>query len=300
MTSNVRVADMAGESPTPLLISLAVLTDYHVHLRPDEPDTAADRYLTAANAERYRTVAAERGIAELGVSEHVYRFTQALDVWRHPLWVETARDDLDEYCAFVREQTDLRLGIEADFIPGREDRMAELLAGRDWDYVLGSIHFLGDGALDYDRFDVWTRASSPDAVWRTYFEWLGELARSGMFDVLAHPDLVKHWGAERPRPSRDPRHFYEIAMEHIADSGIAVEVSTAGLRKPVGEIYPDRAFLEMVVDAGNPIVLSSDAHTPDQLGFAYDEALALLEAVGVTELCVFDRRERRLEPVGAA
>ena len=159
----------------------------------------------------------------------------------------------------MREQTDLRLGIEADFIPGREDRMAELLAGRDWDYVLGSIHFLGDGALDYDRFDVWTRASSPDAVWRTYFEWLGELARSGMFDVLAHPDLVKHWGAERPRPSRDPRHFYEIAMEHIADSGIAVEVSTAGLRKPVGEIYPDRAFLEMVLDAGNPIVLSSDA-----------------------------------------
>ncbi len=276
-----------------------MLTDYHVHLRPDEPDTAADRYLTAANAERYRTVAAERGIAELGVSEHVYRFTQALDVWRHPLWVETAHDDLDEYCAFVREQTDLRLGIEADFIPGREDRMAELLAGRDWDYVIGSIHFLGDGALDYDRFDVWTRASSPDAVWRTYFEWLGELARSGMFDVLAHPDLVKHWGAERPQPSRDLRHFYEIAMEHIADSGIAVEVSTAGLRKPVGEIYPDRAFLEMVLDAGNPIVLSSDAHVPDQLGFAYDKALALLEEVGVTELCVFDHRERRLEPVGA-
>jgi histidinol-phosphatase (PHP family) len=290
---------MAGESPTPLLISVAVLTDYHVHLRPDEPDTAADRYLTAANAERYRTVAAERGIAELGVSEHVYRFTQALDVWRHPLWIESARDDLDEYCAFVREQTDLRLGLEADFIPGREDRMAELLAGRDWDYVLGSIHFLGDGALDYDRFDIWTRASSPDAVWRTYFEWLGELARSGMFDVLAHPDLVKHWGAERPRPSRDPRHFYEIAMEHIADSGIAVEVSTAGLRKPVGEIYPDRAFLEMVLDAGNPIVLSSDAHVPDQLGFAYEEALALLAEVGVTELCVFDHRDRRLEPVGA-
>jgi histidinol-phosphatase (PHP family) len=282
-----------------LLISVAVLTDYHVHLRPDDHDATAERYFTAENAERYRLVAAERGIAELGVSEHVYRFTQALDVWQHPMWVRHARDDLDEYCAFVREETDLRLGIEADFIPGREDRMAELLAGRDWDYVLGSIHFLGDGALDYDRYDVWTRASSPDAVWRTYFEWLGELARTGMFDVLAHPDLVKHWGAERPQPSRDRRHFYEIAMEHIADSGIAVEVSTAGLRKPVGEIYPDRAFLEMVLDAGNPIVLSSDAHVPDQLGFAYDEALALLEELGVAELCVFDHRERRLEPVGA-
>src|SRR3954452_6360705 len=96
-----------------------VLTDYHVHLRPDQPGTTAERYLTAQNAERYRLVAAERGIAELGVSEHVYRFTQALDVWQHPLWVETATDDLDAYCAFVRDETDLRLGIEADFIPGR-------------------------------------------------------------------------------------------------------------------------------------------------------------------------------------
>jgi histidinol-phosphatase (PHP family) len=276
-----------------------VLTDYHVHLRPDEPGTTAERYLTADNAERYRLVAAERGIAELGVSEHVYRFSQALEVWQHPLWVETARDDLDAYCAFVREQTDLKLGIEADFVPGREDRMAELLAGRDWDYVVGSIHFVGDGALDYEKYDVWTRASSPDKVWRTYFEMLGELARSGQFDVLAHPDLVEHWGDERPRPERDPRYFYEIAMEGIAESGIAIEVSTAGLRKPLGRIYPDRAFLEMVVDAGNPIALSSDAHVPDQLGHAYDQALELLDDVGVAELCVFERRERRLEPIGA-
>jgi histidinol-phosphatase (PHP family) len=290
---------MARESRTPVLQSLRVLTDYHVHLRPDEPDTTAERYLTAGNAERYRLVAGERGIEELGVSEHVYRFMQALDVWQHPLWRETARDDLDAYCDFVRDQTDLRLGIEADFIPGREDRMAELLVARDWDFVVGSIHFLGDGALDYERFDVWTGASSADRVWRTYFEWLGECALSGMFDVLGHPDLVKHWGRERPWPDRDPRYFYEIAMEGIAASGIAVEVSTAGLRKPVGEIYPARAFLEMVVDAGNPIVLSSDAHVPDQLGFAYDRALELLQGVGVGEICVFDRRQRRLEPVGA-
>ena len=277
-----------------------MLTDYHVHLRPDEPGTTFERYMTAANAERYREVATERGIAELGVSEHVYRFTQALDVWRHELWVESAHDDLDAYCGFVREQTDLRLGIEADFIPGREERMAELLDGRDWDYVVGSIHFVGDGALDYAKYDVWTRADSPDKVWRTYFEWLGELAMTGLYDVLAHPDLVKYWGrAERPWPDRDLRYYYEIAMEGIAESGIAVEVSTAGLRKPVGELYPARAFLEMVVDAGNPIALSSDAHTPDQIGAGYDEALAILDEVGVTELCVFEGRRRRLEPIGA-
>ena len=112
-----------------------------------------------------------------------------------------------------------------------------------------------------------------------------------MFDILAHPDLVKMWGPERPRPEGDLRRYYDRAMEAIADSGIAVEVSTAGLRKPVGEIYPDRAFLEMVVDAGNPIALSSDAHTPDQLGFRYEDAVQLLADLGVTELCVFDRRD---------
>jgi histidinol-phosphatase (PHP family) len=275
-----------------------MLTDYHVHLRPDTADTPAEQHFTAANADRYRTVATERGVAELGVSEHVYRFTQALDVWDHELWRESARDDLDAYCGFVREETDLRLGIEADFVPGREDRMAGLLEDRPWDYVLGSIHFLGEGAVDYDRFDVWTRAESADKVWRTYFTWLGEAAASGLFDILAHPDLVKHWGRDRPWPEKDLRYYYELAMEPIAESGIAVEVSTAGLRKPVGEIYPSRAFLEMVVDAGNPIALSSDAHTPDQLAHGYEQALELLEGVGITELAVFEGRQVRLEPIG--
>ena len=108
-----------------------MLTDYHVHLRPDEDGTTAERYFTTANAERYREAAAERGIEELGVAEHIHRFTQALDVWSHPWYRHWARDDLDDYCEFVREETDLRLGIEADFLPGREDRLANLLDARD-------------------------------------------------------------------------------------------------------------------------------------------------------------------------
>jgi len=276
-----------------------VLTDYHTHLRPDDYEATAERYFTASNAERYRTVAGERGIAELGVAEHVYRFRAALDVWDHPMWRRHARDDLDDYCAFVREETDLRLGIEADFVPGREDRMANLLEAREWDYVVGSVHFLGDRAVDYDKYDVWTSGESPDRVWKRYFEWLGEAARCGLFDILAHPDLVKVWGKERPRPDGDLRRYYERAMDGIAESRIAVEVSTAGLRKPVGELYPAPAFLEMCVEAGCPIALSSDAHTPDQLGAGYDEALEALERVGVTELSVFERRQRRTEPIGA-
>jgi histidinol-phosphatase (PHP family) len=276
-----------------------VLTDYHVHLRPDAHDTPAARFFTTANVERYRSVAEEQGIAELGVSEHVYRFRQALEVWQHPFWRSQAHEDLEDYASFVREQTDLRLGIEADFVPGREDRMANLLQSIDFDYVIGSVHFVREVAVDHPDYDVWEQAGSADEVWRRYFDTLAEAARSGLFDILAHPDLVKVWGRERPRPEGDLRRFYEPAIEAIAESGIAVELSTAGLRKPVGELYPAPEFLEMAVDAGAPIALSSDAHRPADVGHRYADALALLERLGVSELCVFEGRGRRLEPVGA-
>ena len=277
-----------------------MLTDLHVHLRPDHDDATAADHFTQGNLDRYLTVAAERGIEVLGVSEHVYRFEQALEVWRHPFWVESARDDLDAYCAWVREETPLKLGIEADFVPGREDHMANLLESQPWDYVLGSVHFLRDHAVDmHGDWDVWTtRFDSPEKVWRQYFETIGEAARSGLFDVLAHPDLVKVWGSQRPRPDGDLRRYYELAMEGIEESDVAIEVSTAGLRKPIGEIYPARAFLEMCVEAGRPVALSSDAHGPGELGYRYDQALDLLRSLGIDEIAVFENRTRRMEPLG--
>jgi len=277
-----------------------MLTDYHLHLRPDDLSATAADHFTQANAERYRTVAGERGIAELGVSEHVYRFHQALSVWQHPFWREQATDDLDGYCAFVREQTDLRLGIEADFVPGAEDRIANLLGERDFDYVVGSVHFIRDHAIDMDDYSVWGTGRSCEEIWSRYFQTLAEAAKSGLFDILAHPDLVKVWGSERPRPEGDLRRYYEPAVEAVAESGIAVEVSTAGLRKRAGELYPAPAFLEMCVEAGAAFALSSDAHRPAEVGADYEQAIELLEGSGVRELCVFERRERRLEPIGAA
>jgi histidinol-phosphatase (PHP family) len=278
-----------------------VLTDYHVHLRPDDDDTPPERYFTAANADRYREAAEERGIAELGVAEHIHRFTQSLEVWQHPWWRKWARDDVDDYCAFVREETDLRLGIEADFVAGREGRLASFLEAREWDFVVGSVHFVRDAAVDLEGPEwehVWGRGDSADRVWQRYFETLAEAARSGLYDVMAHPDLVKVWGSARPLPERDPRHYYEPAVEAMLDAGVAMEVSTAGLRKPVGELYPGPALLDMALDAGLPIALSSDAHQPGQIGHAYEDTVERLRAAGVSELCVFERRERRMEPLG--
>jgi len=273
-----------------------MLTDYHLHLRPDEENTTAERYFSAENVDRYLRAAAAVGVEELGVSEHVYRFQQALELWSHPLWQSNGRDDLDAYCEFVRG-TPLKLGIECDFVPGAEDRTATMLEARDFDYVVGSVHFIGEKAVDHPGWDIWDGGGDPDEVWRRYFESLAECARSGLFDILAHPDLVKVWGGMRPLPERDPRHFYEPAVAAIAESGVAVEISTAGLRKPVGELYPARGFAEMCVEAGASFALSSDAHLPEQVGFGYDIALDFLDGLGVREICVFEQRRRRLAPL---
>jgi histidinol-phosphatase (PHP family) len=275
-----------------------MLTDYHLHLRPDDLAARAADYFTPGNAERYREVAEERGIRELGVSEHIHRFSQSLEIWQHPMWAEQAVDDIYAYCEFVREQTDLRLGLEMDFVPGREDRTRNLLERLDLDYVVGSVHFVGNFEVDHTDYDIWRSGRSADEIWRRYFETLGEAARSGLFDILAHPDLVKVWGAGRPRPDGDLRRFYERALDGIAESGVAIEVSTAGLRKPVGEIYPAPALLEMCLEVGAPVALSSDAHVPGDVGRGYEAARELLESAGVGELSVFDHRVRSAASIG--
>jgi histidinol-phosphatase (PHP family) len=184
-------------------------------------------------------------------------------------------------------------------VAGVEDRIGSVLGARDFDYVLGSVHFIGEGAVDQNRWDVWElEQGDPDRVWARYFEALAAAARSGLFDVMAHPDLVKVWGPGRPGPSRDPRHYYEVAVEAFAESGVAAEVSTAGLRKATAEIYPAPAFAAMLADAGVPLTISSDAHVPEQVGYAYDQARELFSSIGVGEIAVFESRQRRMEPIG--
>lgn len=275
-----------------------MLTDYHVHLRPDETGTPPERYFTEENAERYRAAADAAGISELGISEHIHRFAQALEIWQHPFWVEQATDDLDAYVHFLGANG-LKVGVEMDYIHGREEQIESILDARPFDYVVGSVHFIGDGAVDHPDFDVWPmEGEDPEIVWSRYFETLAAAARSRLFDTLAHPDLVKVWGAGKPDPGGDLRRFYEPAVEAIAEAGVAVEVSTAGLRKPIGELYPAPAFAELCVEAAVPFTLSSDAHVPEDLGRDYDRALEFMAGLGITEICVFEGRERRLEPLG--
>ena len=268
-----------------------MLTDYHVHLRPDDLGAAATEYFTPANIDRYVEAAGKAGVSELGIAEHMYRFTEALSVWSHPFWEEWAIDDLDFYCdALVNSP--VKVGIEADFVAGAEEQLDRMLSPRPFDYVIGSVHFIGDKSIDTEEFTVWDETGDPDEIWRRYFETIAMAARSGLFDILAHPDLVKVWGRAQQLPSKDLRFFYEPAIEAIAETGVTVEVSTAGIRKAVGEMYPAPGFMEMCVEAGASFALSSDAHEAGQIGFEYDQALEFLDRYGVTELSRFEGRTR--------
>lgn len=274
-----------------------MLTDYHVHLRPDDITAKPAEYFTAGQIERYLKAAAEAGVTDLGCAEHMYRFTEALNVWSHPFWEEWALDDIDQYCEVVGASP-VKLGIEADYVLGAEEKLDEMLSPRPFEYVIGSVHFIGENSMDTEEYTVWDDRGDPDEIWRRYFETLAHAVRSGLFDILAHPDLVKVWGRAQQLPSRELAFYYEPAIQAISDTGMTVEVSTAGLRKGVGEIYPAPKFMEMCVDAGATFALSSDAHQTDQIGFEYGRALEFLAAHGVTELAVFEGRQRRLEPIG--
>jgi histidinol-phosphatase (PHP family) len=260
-----------------------VIVDYHMHLRDFEGRIAHE----VAAIEPFVETAVTRGVDEIGFTEHVYYFRQTREIWSLPYQTKRCRFDLDAYCDAVveakRRGWPVKLALEVDYVGDLQPRLAELLEPYPLDYLLGSVHWLDGLAID----------SAPDAgiwlerpveeVWSAYFGALAELASSGFVDVLAHPDLPKIFGWRPP----DPAAYYP------ALDGVALEISTAGLRKQVGELYPDPVLLD-----GRPITLASDAHEPHLVGEAFDEALALARAAGYETVTVFDERRSRQEPLG--
>jgi histidinol-phosphatase (PHP family) len=273
-----------------------VIVDYHMHLRgPDDGPTG--RY-SADRAEEYVAQARLAGVDEIGFSDHVYYFVQGKELWEIPWMLERCRDDLDEYVDAVVQAKSrglpVKLGIEVDYFPGLETGIAELLEPYPWDYVLGSIHFVDGFSIDQQPGLV-HRVPVGEA-WRRYFVWLRNAARSGLFDSLAHPDLIKFFGM---RASQEETHYLHVeTADAIEAAGVCVEVSAAGLHKPVGELYPDRGLLAACHERGVPITLASDAHEPAHVGRDVDRAAAFAREVGYETITVFDRRGRRQEPVG--
>jgi histidinol-phosphatase (PHP family) len=264
-----------------------LIVDYHMHLRA--PDESIDHTVEAV--ERFVETAAERDIDEIGFTEHVYYFEQTRELWSMPYHLERCVYDIEPYVDAVveakRRGYPVKLGMEVDYEPGREEETAEALGPYPWDYVLGSIHFL-DG-LGIDAEPSLVESVGAEQAWRRYYSALGDAARTGLFDSLAHPDLVKFHGRE-----------IDWDWDGVARSmdGVAIEVSSAGLHKPHGKLYPNPDFLAAGRAQGLPITLASDAHVPQNVGRDLDRAIEHARAAGYETVTVFDRREPRQEPLG--
>jgi histidinol-phosphatase (PHP family) len=265
-----------------------VIADYHMHLRNGRGEIAHDTWSVDPFVETARAA----GVDEIGFTEHVYYFTQTRALWSIPYQTERCVYDLDEYVRAVMDARarglPVKLGLEVDYVPGREDELRELLAPYPWDYLLGSVHYIGDLAVDSEPRLL--DAVGVEEAWRRYFERLEAAARSGLFDSLSHPDLVKIYGE---RAATD----YGRVTDAIAEAGVAVEVSTAGLRKPVGELYPHPDFLAACRERNVPATLGSDAHEPALVGRDFDRALDLLRSAGYETITIFEQREARQEPL---
>ncbi len=275
-----------------------MIVDYHMHLRGAATNGSEPLVLTVETVERFVEAAAASGIDEIGFTEHVYYFRQTRPVWRLPYHLERCSYDLDSYTGAVLEGKSrglpVKLGLEVDFVGERQSELAGLIEPYPWDFLLGSVHEVLQVAVDQEP-GIW-ESLSVDEVWRGYFRDLAILARSGHVDVLAHPDLAKIYG-QRPAPHVLGELHNEIA-EACAAAGVAIEISTAGLRKPIGELYPDESLLAAFRQRGVPITIASDAHTSDFVGFELGRAVDLARRVGYETVSVFEGRRRSQEPLG--
>jgi histidinol-phosphatase (PHP family) len=274
-----------------------VILDYHMHLRgpaPDGGEGPLDHRVEAI--EPYVEAARAAGVDEIGFTEHVYYFRQTRPLWHVPYHTERCVFDLEPYVTAILEAKQrglpLKLGLEVDYEPGREEETRDLLAPYPWDFLLGSIHFIEGRGVDGEPRLV--DDVGVDATWLRYFEELAAAAASGLFDSLAHPDLAKVFG-DRPERGLEEE-LHEQAVEAIAAAGVAVEVSTAGLRKPVGELYPDPHLLGLCRAHGVPVTLASDAHEAGLVGADFDRALDLLRGAGYETITAFDERRPRQVP----
>lgn len=271
-----------------------MLTDYHVHM-------AETGKFTVDYYQEYLSKAKSRGISELGISEHAYFFYETKQILSNP-WVDNRRHlHFKDYQAFFDEvraaSLPIKMGIEMDYTPGKEAEMKEFIQAHPFDYVIGSVHWIGDWGIDLaDYQDEYSKRDIKE-VYKQYFDQIVTLAESGLFDFVGHIDLVKIFGYE-PEDKDFLAAEYDRVVAALAASDTCIEISSAGLRKPVGRIYPEPLFLQKCFDAGVKIVLCSDAHMPKHVGYGYEQSLELARSVGYTEIQTFTKRKRITHPLG--
>ena len=284
------------------------MSDYHLHLHPHEPTDVGPPPGTypPGHIEAFVETAASRGVTELGFTEHLYRCVESAEPFGRFWESEPIRRLAAHSAAFVAEDRTLsldsyvdavvaakdrglpvKLGLEVDFFPETVDAVAELLRPYPWDFLIGSVHWIGGWAIDSSSALFGWDIKGLEWGWSAYFDLATQLAGSGTVDVLAHIDLPKKYGRRLPG---EPTERYDDVVSAAAASGTAVEVSSQGLRKPAAEVYPSAEFLRRFRVGGVPITLASDAHYPHEAGEGHAEVVAAARAAGYTTHLRFDRR----------
>jgi len=243
----------------------------------------------------YVEVALAKGFVEIGFSDHL---PKVVDPDPYHAMLET---ELPRYVALVqllreryRGRITIKLGIEADYFEGYEDETRRLLAAHPFDYVLGSIHFLGDWHFTSKQGLSRYASEDPGDAFPRYFGLLERMIGTGLFDVVAHPDALRRFGFKPTRPMEDE---HRAVARLLKAKGMALEVNTAGIRRGAGSVYPERGFLSTCVREGVPLTLGSDAHAPEDVGRDYADAFALLRSLGVSDIATYEGRRLRLRPL---
>jgi histidinol-phosphatase (PHP family) len=266
-------------------------SDYHVH-------TARCGH-AGGDMRDYVACALSRGLSEIAFTDHVPLYflpgedpdpSIAMTRAELPGYVEDVRSLREEFAGRI----DVLLGLEADYAEGHEAALADILGGCDWDVVLGSVHWVAGDWIDAPGSGRRHETEGSARLWREYYRLLAKAAGTGLFDVLTHFDLPKKFGHRMPAETADAE---AAAVDAARRAGVAVEVSSAGLRKDVKEEYPAPPLLKRLVAAGVPIVLSSDAHAPAEVAWGREKIVAAARAAGAKEHLSFRKRERRTHPL---
>jgi histidinol-phosphatase (PHP family) len=255
------------------------LVDYHIH-------TPLCRHAIGQPIE-YAKVAQRLGFAEIGFADH-NPMPDYFDDWRMPI------DELPRYFEQVDEARSvgipIKVGLECDYLEKGESWIETLSSKADWDYLIGSVHYLAPGwDVDNPKHISRFQELPVEEIWDRYWELYIRCIRSKLFDFVAHPDLPKKFGH---RPNGDLRRYYEHAIQALKDAGIAYELNTAGWRKQVDEQYPSFEFLNLASQEQIPLLINSDAHAPEEIGFRFSEARKLAKEAGYTNLVRFEKRKK--------
>jgi histidinol-phosphatase (PHP family) len=253
-------------------------TDYHMHSTYSDGRSAPEDYIAAAVA---------LGISEIGFSEHLTLFKDLEDWNMNPVDITLYIDHLEKLRS-TTSNIKIKTGLEVDFFAGKEKEIHAYLRSLPLDYIIGSVHYLGEKTVDFGP--EFYAGKNIDRLFESYFDSVYAAVRSGLFDIIGHCDLIRIFGY---KPSFDLEPLYRKLARTMKTHNVAFELNTNGRNRPLADFYPDRRFLHIFMEEGVPVCVNSDAHMPSRVGQYFDEAYDLLRYTGFTEMVVFDKRVRR-------